>query len=119
MEARSSNLSVEFDLQLVEKQKDTSYSPKVQRIKLMTTYVFFDTALQMLVNSYLVSVILLLATSAIGIVVIETIEKTGYHSPKSKWFIQNRLVLTCVVLYLSNGSLTGECAIPVQAKGTP
>jgi len=53
----------------------------------MTTYVFFDTALQMLVNSYLVSVILLLATSAIGVVVIETIEKTGYHSPKSKWFI--------------------------------
>jgi len=53
----------------------------------MTNYIFFDTALQMLVNAYLVSVILLLATSAIGVVVIETIEKAGYHSSKSKWFI--------------------------------
>lgn len=43
----------------------------------MTTYIFFDEALQMLTNAYLMSAILLIAASAIGLAVIETIEKTG------------------------------------------
>jgi hypothetical protein len=49
----------------------------------MTTYIFFDAALRMLVNAYLVSVVLLLVASAIGLAVIETIEKSDYHLPKS------------------------------------
>ncbi len=44
----------------------------------MTTYIPFETALRMLASSYLVSVILLLAVSYIGWVLIETIE-TGDH----------------------------------------
>jgi hypothetical protein len=43
----------------------------------MTTYIFFDEALRMLTNAYLLSVILLIAGSGIGLAVIETIEKTG------------------------------------------
>lgn len=44
----------------------------------MTTYIPFETALRMFASGYLVSVILLLAVSYIGWVVIETIE-TGDH----------------------------------------
>ncbi len=43
----------------------------------MTTYIFFDQALQMLTNAYLMSAILLMGVSGIGLAVIETIEKTG------------------------------------------
>ncbi|HIK07091.1 MAG TPA: hypothetical protein IGS40_20765 [Trichormus sp. M33_DOE_039] len=43
----------------------------------MTTYIFFDEALRMLTNAYLLSTILLIAASGIGLAVIETIEKTG------------------------------------------
>jgi hypothetical protein len=43
----------------------------------MNTYIFFDDALHMLVNAYLVSVVLLIAASGIGLAVIETIEKSG------------------------------------------
>ncbi len=43
----------------------------------MNTYIFFDDALQMLVNAYLVSALLLIAASGIGLAVIETIEKSG------------------------------------------
>lgn len=45
----------------------------------MTTYIPFETALRMLANAYLVSVILLLAVSYIGWVALETIEKAGDH----------------------------------------
>ncbi|MEA5550046.1 hypothetical protein VB713_03460 [Anabaena cylindrica UHCC 0172] len=45
----------------------------------MTTYMFFDDALRMLTNAYLISAILLIAASSIGLAVIETIEKTGEH----------------------------------------
>ncbi|AFZ57441.1 hypothetical protein H6G54_26230 [Anabaena cylindrica FACHB-243] len=45
----------------------------------MTTYMFFDDALRMLANAYLISAILLIAASSIGLAVIETIEKTGEH----------------------------------------
>jgi hypothetical protein len=53
----------------------------------MTTYIFFDAALRMLVNAYLFSVVLLVGASAIGLAVIETIEKADNELPKSKWFV--------------------------------
>ncbi|MCC5638502.1 hypothetical protein LC593_22240 [Nostoc sp. CHAB 5844] len=43
----------------------------------MTTYIFFDDALRMLTNAYLLSAVMLIAASGIGLAVIETIEKTG------------------------------------------
>jgi hypothetical protein len=43
----------------------------------MTTYIFFDQALRMLTNAYLISAVLLIAASSIGLAVVETIEKTG------------------------------------------
>jgi hypothetical protein len=43
----------------------------------MTTYVFFDDALHMLVNAFLVSALVLIAGSSISLAVIETFEKTG------------------------------------------
>ncbi|MEH2285757.1 MAG: hypothetical protein V7K90_31325 [Nostoc sp.] len=43
----------------------------------MTTYIFFDQALRMLTNAYLISAVLLIAASSIGLAVIETIEKIG------------------------------------------
>ncbi|MFM2064425.1 MAG: hypothetical protein RLZZ507_4096 [Cyanobacteriota bacterium] len=43
----------------------------------MTTYIFFDEALRMLTNAYLISAVVLIAASSIGLAVIETIEKTG------------------------------------------
>jgi hypothetical protein len=49
---------------------------RVHRDKPMTTYVFFDDALRMLVNAFLISVLMLIAASGIGLAVIETIEKT-------------------------------------------
>ena len=43
----------------------------------MTTYIFFDDALRMLTNAFLLSAVLLIAASGIGLAFIETIEKTG------------------------------------------
>jgi hypothetical protein len=43
----------------------------------MTTYMFFDEALRMFANAYLVSAIVLIAGSGIGLAVIDTIEKSG------------------------------------------
>ncbi|WP_017653803.1 hypothetical protein [Fortiea contorta] len=43
----------------------------------MTTYIFFDEALHMLANAYLISATLLIAASGIGLAVMETLEKTG------------------------------------------
>ncbi|MBR8834491.1 MAG: hypothetical protein DSM106950_10760 [Stigonema ocellatum SAG 48.90 = DSM 106950] len=45
----------------------------------MTTYIFFDDALRMLVKAFLMSVILLIAASGLGLAIIETIEKTDIH----------------------------------------
>jgi hypothetical protein len=42
----------------------------------MTTYIFFDQALQMLTSAFLASTIILIAASSIGLAVIETIQKT-------------------------------------------
>jgi hypothetical protein len=50
----------------------------------MTTYLFFDTALRIFVNAYLVSAVLILAASAIGLAVIESIEKEHHPFPKSR-----------------------------------
>lgn len=41
----------------------------------MYSYIFFETAIQFLVLAYLISVLLLLAASKIGLAVIETIEE--------------------------------------------
>ncbi|WP_017318434.1 hypothetical protein [Mastigocladopsis repens] len=43
----------------------------------MTSYILFDDALRMLVKAFLVSVLLLIACSGLGLAVIETIDKTG------------------------------------------
>ncbi|MDH6059633.1 hypothetical protein NWP17_04125 [Chrysosporum bergii ANA360D] len=43
----------------------------------MTTYIFFEDALRMFTNAYLLSAVMLIAVSGIGLAVIETIEKTG------------------------------------------
>jgi hypothetical protein len=43
----------------------------------MNAYIFFDDALHILVNAYLVSSVLLIAASGIGLAVMETIEKSG------------------------------------------
>ena len=43
----------------------------------MTTYMFFEDALQTFVHAYLLSAVLLIAASGIGLIVIETIERTG------------------------------------------
>jgi len=45
----------------------------------MTTYIFFDRALYMLTNAYLLSVIALILISGVGLALIETIEKTAEH----------------------------------------
>ncbi|MBD2504505.1 hypothetical protein [Anabaena azotica] len=42
----------------------------------MTTYIFFDEALRILTNAFLLSAVLLIAGSGIGLAVIETIEKS-------------------------------------------
>jgi len=59
----------------------------------MTTYISFDTALRIFVNAYLVSVVLLLLASAIGLAVIESMDialQCGFssHSHLGKWFRQ-------------------------------
>lgn len=53
----------------------------------MTTYIFFDTALQMFVNAYLASIVLLLSASVIGLALIELVESDSNQLPKSKWFV--------------------------------
>ncbi len=45
----------------------------------MTTYIFLDEALRMLVKAFLMSGVLMIAASGIGLAVIETIEKTSVH----------------------------------------
>jgi hypothetical protein len=43
----------------------------------MTTYISFETALQMLTVAYTVPALLLIVASAIGLAVIETVEEVG------------------------------------------
>lgn len=53
----------------------------------MTTYISLNTALYAFENAYLVSTVLLLAFSYLGLVAIATIEKTDKNSSLSKWFM--------------------------------
>lgn len=52
----------------------------------MTTYILMETALRILTNAYLVSLVLLIATSYIGLSVIEIIEEGNTNPFKTKWF---------------------------------
>lgn len=52
----------------------------------MTTYIFMENALKIVTNAYLVSSMLLIATSYIGLSVIEIIEESNTHPFKTKWF---------------------------------
>ena len=54
----------------------------------MTTYISIETALRLLANAYLLSAVLLIAFSYIGLAVLETIEITSDNSNSSlpKWF---------------------------------
>ncbi len=47
----------------------------------MTTYIFFDEALYILVKAFLASVMLLLTISGIGLAVVETFEKNDLRHP--------------------------------------
>lgn len=55
----------------------------------MTTYITFETALRMLENAYLASVIFLLAASYLGLIAIDKIEKASDNTPSrqlgSRW----------------------------------
>jgi hypothetical protein len=44
---------------------------------IMDNYIFFDDAMQILANAFLASVAILMAASGIGLVVIESSEKTS------------------------------------------
>lgn len=52
----------------------------------MTTYLLMETALRMITNAYLLSIVLLIATSYIGLSVIEIIEQGDTKPFKTKWF---------------------------------
>jgi hypothetical protein len=52
----------------------------------MTTYIFFDEALQILVKAFLASIMLLLTVSGIGLAVVNTIEKETGSNSSSKYF---------------------------------
>ncbi|WP_009634574.1 hypothetical protein [Synechocystis sp. PCC 7509] len=52
----------------------------------MNTYILMETALRMLTNAYLLSLVLLIATSYIGLSVIETIEEGDTNPFNTKWF---------------------------------
>lgn len=73
-----------FIYQSVKKQ--IVLAPSSSKEQAMTTYIFFDEALRMLVNAFLASVVLLIAASGIGLAVIETIEKTGDRPASPRQF---------------------------------
>lgn len=52
----------------------------------MTTYILMETALRMLTNAYLLSLVLLIATSYIGLSAIEILESGDPKPFKTKWF---------------------------------
>lgn len=53
----------------------------------MTSYIPLEFALRILSNAYLVSVVLLLAFSYLGLSAIETMEKAAENSTNKNWFI--------------------------------
>ncbi|MBV6623939.1 MAG: hypothetical protein KI793_13550 [Rivularia sp. (in: Bacteria)] len=52
----------------------------------MTTYIFFDEALHILVKAFLASVMLLMTISGLGLAVVSTIEKENSNNPYTKLF---------------------------------
>ncbi|MBW4665276.1 MAG: hypothetical protein KME01_13910 [Chroococcus sp. CMT-3BRIN-NPC107] len=52
----------------------------------MTTYILMETALRILTTAYLLSLVLLIATSYVGLSVIEMIEAGNPKPFKTKWF---------------------------------
>ena len=52
----------------------------------MTTYLFFDEALRIFVNAFLISVLILIVVSAIGLAVVGTIEKNNIYPTSPKHF---------------------------------
>jgi hypothetical protein len=52
----------------------------------MTTYIFFDEALHILVKAFLASIILLLTISGIGLAVVQTIEEENQGNSYPKHF---------------------------------
>lgn len=53
---------------------------------MINTYILMETALRMLTNAYIVSLVLLVATSYIGLSVIEVIEQGDTNLSKTNWF---------------------------------
>ncbi len=57
----------------------------------MTTYITVETALRMLENAYLASVIFVIAASYLGLVAIDKIEKASDNAPSrqmgSRWTV--------------------------------
>lgn len=51
----------------------------------MGDYIFFDEALHMFVNAFLASVVVLMATSGIGLAIVETIEKPDSRHPSKNF----------------------------------
>ena len=68
------------------RNKETLSAIAVENTKHMTNYILLETALRMITNSYLLSVIALIAASYLGIMAIETIEQGGTPASKPKWF---------------------------------
>ena len=52
----------------------------------MTTYLFFDEALRMFVNAFMISVFLLITVSGIGLAAVESVEKTNTRPAPPKHF---------------------------------
>lgn len=52
----------------------------------MNNYILLETALRIISNGYLVSVIALIAASYLGIMAIEVIEQGDTSPAKTKWF---------------------------------
>ncbi|WP_200892225.1 hypothetical protein [Aliterella atlantica] len=52
----------------------------------MNNYILLDTALRIISNGYLLSVIVLIAASYLGIMAIEVIEQGDTSTSKTKWF---------------------------------
>lgn len=77
---------MEFNSYIVEKYSNTSYSIRKREHQAMTTYLLMETALKMITNAYLLSIVLLIATSYIGLSVIEVIEQGDRNPLKTKWF---------------------------------
>mgnify|MGYP003323652236 CR=1 len=55
-------------------------------MRAMTTYLFFDEALRIFVNAFLISVLILIVVSAIGLAIVGSIEKNNIYPASPKHF---------------------------------